>query len=83
MKGLLVNNRGKQSLSGPGRVDDVTLGEFCCKRRLQELIFDLARTLTVNCLAQKKCNVPAHLLFPQLVPVVQSYLEKKVHVQKP
>ena len=46
MKGLSVTNQGRPSLSGPGRSDDVTLAEFRARRRLQELVFDLARALT-------------------------------------
>ena len=67
MKGLNVNNVGKQSLSGPGAISDVSLKEFRAKRRLQELIFDLGRTLIKSYVAQPKCEAPAHVLFPQLV----------------
>src|SRR5205807_2615522 len=45
VKGLNVNDQGRLSLSGPGRADDVNLAEFRSKRRLQELVFDLARTI--------------------------------------
>ena len=48
MKALNVNNKGRLSLAGPGRVDDISLAEFRSKRRIQELIFDLARTLTAD-----------------------------------
>jgi len=37
VKGLNVNNRGRPSLSGPGKMDQVNLDEFRAKRRLQEL----------------------------------------------
>jgi type III restriction enzyme len=83
VKGLHVNNQGRQTLSGPGRIDDVTLAEFRSKRRLQELVFDLARTLTVDCLKQGRCAVPAHALFPQMASIVQGYLDRKVRVQSP
>ena len=43
MKGLNVNNMGRLSLSGPGRASDVSLKEFRQGRRLQELVFDLAK----------------------------------------
>ena len=59
VKGLHVTNKGKLSLTGPGRIDDVTLKEFRAKRRTQELVFDLVRTLTRNYVAQKHCTVPA------------------------
>ena len=83
VKGLNVNNRGRPSLSGPGKLDQVSLEEFRAKRRLQELTFDLARTLTRDYKAQPHCSVPSHILFPQLADIVQRYLREKVRVQRP
>lgn len=83
VKGLLINNQGKLTLSGPGRIDEVTLREFREKRRLQELTFDLARTLTRDFVTKRPDEVPAHVLFPQLVAIVRRYLETKVKVQAP
>ncbi len=83
VKALHATNKGRLSLSGPGRVDDVTLAEFRSKRRLQELIFDLARTLTRDYIAQGQCEIPAHVLFPQLAQIVARYLEEKVRALPP
>lgn len=83
VKGLNVNNQGRLSLSGPGRIDDVTLAEFRSKRRLQELTFDLARSLTRDYLAQGTCTVPAHVLFPQLATICGRFVEEKVQVDRP
>jgi type III restriction enzyme len=83
MKGLNVNNMGRLSLSGPGRASDVSLKEFRAGRRLQELVFDLAKSFTRDCLAQPKCTVPSHVLFPQLVQIVSRYLNEKVKVHPP
>jgi type III restriction enzyme len=83
VKGLHVSNKGKLSLSGPGRLDEVTLKEFRAKRRIQELVFDLAKTLTRDYVAQKQCAVPAHNLFPQLTAIIQQYLDKKVEARPP
>jgi type III restriction enzyme len=83
MKAGLPNNHGRMSLSGPGRLDDVGLAEFRAKRRLQELVFDLARTLARSYLAQGRCAVPAHVLFPQLAVIVKRYLAEKVRVLPP
>ena len=83
VKGLHFNNKGKLSLSGPGRIDDVTLKEFRAKRRTQELVFDLARTLTRDYVAQKQCTVPTHRLFPQLAAIIHHYLSKKVEARPP
>ncbi len=83
VKALHATNQGRLSLSGPGRVDDVTLAEFRSKRRLQELIFDFARTLTRDYIAQGQCVIPAHVLFPQLAQIVSRYLEEKVRALPP
>ncbi|HYK91339.1 MAG TPA: type III restriction endonuclease subunit R, partial [Acidobacteriota bacterium] len=83
VKALSVSNEGRLSLFGPGRIDDVTLHEFRAKRRMQELVFDLARGLARHYLAQGHCDIPAHVLFPQLTQIIDRYVEKKVHVQPP
>jgi type III restriction enzyme len=83
VKGLNVNNQGRLTLTGPGRVDDVTLAEWRSRRRLQELIFDLARALTRDYVQQRPGQAPAHVLFPQLAAIVQRYVVTKVRVQPP
>ena len=83
VKGLHVNNQGRLSLSGPGKIDDVTLAEFRAKRRMQELVFDLAQTLTRDYVAQNQCSIPAHKLFPQLATIIHRYLNTKVTAQPP
>jgi len=83
VKGLSVNNRGRLSLTGPGRTHQVTLAEFRSKRRLQELTFDLARSLTSDYLAQARCDVPTHVLFPQLLAICERYVREFVKVYKP
>jgi type III restriction enzyme len=83
MKGLSVNNVGKQSLSGPGAITEATLAEFRANRRVQELIFDLGRTLIKSYVAQPKCEAPAHVLFPQVVKILQRYMAEKVYVHPP
>jgi hypothetical protein len=45
MKALSYNNKGRLSLTGPGRIDEVSLKQFR-EARLQELVFDLAGALT-------------------------------------
>ncbi len=83
MKGLSVNNKGRQSLSGPGRISQADLEAFRSKRRLQELVFEFARALTRDYVAQPQCQAPAHVLFPQVVRIVQRYLTDKVQVHPP
>lgn len=83
VKGLHVNTKGKLSLSGPGRIDEVNLDEFRARRRLQELVFDLAKSLTSSYVSQKDCGVSAHVLFPQVALIIRQYLERKVEVRAP
>jgi type III restriction enzyme len=83
MKGLSIADTGRLSLSGPNRVDEVTLREYRTNLRVQELIFDLARGLTKQYVSQPGCHVPAHVLFPQLVKIVQKYITEKVEVRPP
>jgi type III restriction enzyme len=83
VKGLNVNNKGRLSLSGPGRCDDVRLTEFRAKNRLQSLTFELARSLTRDYLSSGRCEVPAHALFPQLAAIVDRYVSTKVQVFPP
>jgi type III restriction enzyme len=83
VKALHVNNQGRPSLSGPGRLDQVSLAGFRAQHRLQELVFDLARALTRDYLAQGHCELPVHVLFPQLAAVVERYVREKVHAEPP
>jgi len=83
MKGLHMSNSGRQTLDGPGRIDDVSLKEFRAWHRLQELVFELARELTKSYLGQPGCTVPAHVLFPQCAGIVQRYVDTKVTAMPP
>ncbi|MCI0487203.1 MAG: DEAD/DEAH box helicase family protein [Blastocatellia bacterium] len=83
MKAALPNNQGRPTLSGPGRIESVDLNPYRSGRRVQELVFDLARTLTRDYLAQGQCDVPSHVLFPQLVKIIEHYLKHKVRVEAP
>src|SRR6266566_1309259 len=83
VKGLSVNNAGRLSLTGPGRIDEVTLREYRAKRRVQEIVFDLAKGMTKHYVAQPQCQAPAHVLFPQLVTIIERYLRKHVVVHPP
>lgn len=78
MKAVLPANSGRPSLTGPGKLENVTLNPFREGRRFQELVFELARDLTRDYVNQPGCEVPAHSLFPQFVDIVQRYLHEKV-----
>jgi len=83
MKGLSVNNKGKLSLSGPGRLNEVSLEKYRAERRLQEIVFDIAGGLTKNYASQPSCEAPAHVLFPQIANIVRRYMQEKVKVRAP
>ncbi|WP_258360229.1 BPTD_3080 family restriction endonuclease [Moorella sulfitireducens (nom. illeg.)] len=79
MKAGLANNRGRYSLIGPGKIENVNLNPYRSGRRFQELVFDLALDLTRTYVSQQNCEAPAHILFPQLFRIVKRYLREKVH----
>lgn len=76
-------NLGRPSLYGPGRLENVSLNPYRQGRSIQELAFELARDLTREYLKQPGCQAPPHVLFPQLVRIVQRYLKEKVRPVKP
>jgi len=61
----------------------VNLKEFRKRRRVQELEFDLARAIAKQYVDQPQCEVPGHVLFPQLLRIVSRYLREKVEVRPP
>ncbi len=83
VKSLNVTNKGRLSLSGPGRTDEVGLQAFRSEHRLQELVFDLAGGLTRAYVAQESCSLPTHVLFPQLAKIVEQFVAKKVIAHAP
>ena len=79
----LLTNRGRPALTGPGKLESISLNPYRAGRRSQELVFELARDLTRDYLRQPRCAAPAHVLFPQLVRVVEQYLHEKVEAVPP
>ena len=82
-KAFLPSNRGRPTLSGPGRLQRIDLNPFRAGRRLQELAFELARDLTRAYVGQPSCQVPAHVLFPQILGIVEWYLRERVEPRPP
>lgn len=78
MKASLVLNKGKPSLHGPGKLEGLTLTRWRKEVRRQEREFDMARALTREYVAQESCEAPAHVLFPQLLRVVQRFVGERV-----
>ncbi len=83
VKGALPNNKGRPSLTGPGRLERVDLNPYRSGRRFQELVFDLARDLTRDYVSQPSCEAPSHVLFPQIVRITERYLRQSVHPVSP
>jgi type III restriction enzyme len=83
MKAALPTNRGRPSLSGPGRIESVTLNPYRQGRREQQLVFELARELTRGYISHAEGAAPSHVLFPQLVRVVERYLRDCVQPVAP
>ncbi len=81
VKGLAWTAGERPTLYGPGRMALVTLEDWRKQYRLQQLEFELAKTLTRAYVAMPECEVPAHALFSQLVPVVQRFVREKVEVR--
>jgi len=78
MKATLPSNQGRPSLLGPGRLTHVTLNPYRSGRRVQQLAFQMAKQLVKEYVSQPGCEVPAHVLFPQLLGIVERYLREKV-----
>jgi len=83
VKASLQTNSGRPSLTGPGAIQRVDLNPFRSGRRIQELVFEMAGDLTREYVKGGSCEAPAHVLFPQLVRIVQKYVEEKVAPIKP
>jgi type III restriction enzyme len=83
MKAALLTNRGRPSLLGPGKLENVTMNPFRSGRRFQELVFELATDITRENVAQPSCQASAHVLFPQILEIVKKYLKEKVHPVDP
>jgi type III restriction enzyme len=83
VKASLQTNTGRPSLTGPGAIQRVDLNPFRSGRRIQELVFEMAGDLTREYVKGGSCEAPAHVLFPQLVRIVQRYVEEKVTPIKP
>jgi type III restriction enzyme len=76
MAAALTNRR--PSVNGPGGVSLATLQAFREQHREQELAFQMAADLTRLYAGQPTCEVPVHVLFPQVLRIVQRYLAENV-----
>lgn len=83
MKGLAVGADGRPTLSGPGKVSEMSLDLYREQTRPQQVVFELARDLTRDYLANAGTRAPAHVLFPQVQRIVARYLEEYVEARHP
>ena len=83
VKAGLPSNSGRPSLVGPGRLARIDLNPYRKGRRLQHLVFEMARDLTRDYVQQPGCNAPAHVLFTQLASIVAQYVDEKVQPVDP
>ena len=79
MKAHLLLNSGRPTLYGPGRLENVSLNPYRSTKRFQELVFDIAASLTREYVKQSTCEAPAQVLFPQMVQIATKYLKEKVN----
>jgi type III restriction enzyme len=80
MKAGVPTNTGRPSVYGPGAMDKLSLAKFRGEHREQEVAFTMAAALAREYEASPQCMVPPHALFPQLLRIVQKYLDEKVSV---
>ncbi len=78
MKAGIRNNQGRFSLSGPGKLESVTLNPYRKELREQQVAFEMAKDLTRDFATRDSCTVPVHALFPQLLAIVTRYMKEKV-----
>jgi type III restriction enzyme len=83
VKASLHTNNGRPTLTGPGAIQRVDLNPFRAGSRIQELVFEMAKDLTREYVRGGSCEAPAHVLFPQLVRIVERYIAEKVTPIKP
>ena len=71
-------NVNRPSVNAPGGVAVASLATFRERHREQELAFQMAAGLTREYAKHPTCEVPVHVLFPQVLRIVQQYLAEKV-----
>ncbi len=76
-------NMNRPSVTAPGGPSLGTLEAFRASHREQELAFEMAADLTQSYVRQPTCEAPPHVLFPQVLRIVQRYLAEKIQARAP
>ena len=76
-------NQGRPRIDAPGGLHNAGLQDFRRQHRVQEFVFQMARDLTRQYVQHGNCQAPAHVLFPQVVRIVQRFVDEKVIPEKP
>ncbi|HUF70597.1 MAG TPA: hypothetical protein VMM79_18255, partial [Longimicrobiales bacterium] len=82
-KGLSLSVTGRLSTTGPGRTKEIKIEKYLAGRRLQELAFNAARDLTGAWIHSTDGSLPAQVVFPQMLDIVQRYVVEKIEVIPP
>jgi len=80
MKGAVVDNQGRPTIKSPGDFTTLNLNPYRQGKRQQQLIFELAKSLTRSYCSPENlsCEAPAQILFPQLYKICDQYFREKV-----
>jgi type III restriction enzyme len=76
-------NMNRPSVTAPGGAHMATLEAFRAEHREQQLAYQMSADLTRLYSAQPTCEAPPHVLFPQVLRIVQQYLDQKVMARAP
>jgi type III restriction enzyme len=83
MKAGIPNNLGRFSITGPGRIQSLSLNPYRKSLRLQQLAFELAKDLTRDFSGQSQCQVPSQSLFPQILAITLRFIREKLVAHEP
>ena len=74
----VVDASGRTGGQGPGATRELSLEPYSQGMRVQRGVFGMAAALTKSYLTQSQGTVPAHVLFPQLLPIVERFVRHHV-----